>query len=297
MARSAHPDGEKHHYLPVFYLKQWAGKDGRLCEFSRPYKNVKPKMVSPEGTGYKRGLNTFPSLDSDAADFLEGQFFLQADDLAARALELFLGDGAELTAQMRDAWSRFLMTLLHRTPEGVARIKTQVLRNIKKMVEPLHLRYHEIQKKEGYPSTFDEFKEIVMTEVGEHATMVTLRTVMDSERVGTLLNSFEWRALSAHNAAHKFLTSDRPLIMTDGLGQPEAYLMLPISPERVFMATRSRDLVREIETRMTPNRLIEFVNDRVARQARTFVYGTTDAARDFVEGRLGGKAWWSPLRH
>ena len=44
MARSAHPDGEKHHYLPVFYLKQWAGKDGRLCEFSRPYKNVKPKF-------------------------------------------------------------------------------------------------------------------------------------------------------------------------------------------------------------------------------------------------------------
>ena len=37
--------GQKHHYLPVFYLKQWAGPDRRLCEFSRPHKVVKPSAT------------------------------------------------------------------------------------------------------------------------------------------------------------------------------------------------------------------------------------------------------------
>jgi hypothetical protein len=48
--------GEKHHYIPQFYLNRWAGTDGRLCEYSRPYDIVKPKFVHPSGTGYERGL-------------------------------------------------------------------------------------------------------------------------------------------------------------------------------------------------------------------------------------------------
>jgi Protein of unknown function (DUF4238) len=47
----------KHHYIPVFYLKQWAGADGRICEFSRPYDRVKARRVFPDATAYVHGLN------------------------------------------------------------------------------------------------------------------------------------------------------------------------------------------------------------------------------------------------
>lgn len=50
----------KHHYIPVFYSKRWTGQDGRLCEYSRPYKVVKPRRTFPDGTGYARGLYTLP---------------------------------------------------------------------------------------------------------------------------------------------------------------------------------------------------------------------------------------------
>jgi hypothetical protein len=50
---------QKHHYIPKLYLKQWAGPDGRVCEFSRPYQQVKPRMTFPDATGYERGLYTF----------------------------------------------------------------------------------------------------------------------------------------------------------------------------------------------------------------------------------------------
>jgi hypothetical protein len=55
----------KHHYIPVFYLKQWAQTDGQICEFSRPYKEVKPRRTYPDGTGYVRGLYTFRELSAE----------------------------------------------------------------------------------------------------------------------------------------------------------------------------------------------------------------------------------------
>jgi hypothetical protein len=46
--------GDKHHYIPKFYLKQWAVLDGKLCEFRKPYKTVVDRMTDPDGTGYVR---------------------------------------------------------------------------------------------------------------------------------------------------------------------------------------------------------------------------------------------------
>jgi len=49
----------KHHYIPVFYLKQWAGVDGRVCEFSKPYDRVKPRRAHPDGTAYSTASTPF----------------------------------------------------------------------------------------------------------------------------------------------------------------------------------------------------------------------------------------------
>jgi len=118
--------GQKHHYIPKFYLKQWCNSDGYLCEFSRPHTIVKPRMTNPDGTAYIRGLNTFETLPPEAANFLEAQFFLKADDLAARALHEILQGNVGLGQDMRDAWARFIMTLLHRTPGGFARVTDRI---------------------------------------------------------------------------------------------------------------------------------------------------------------------------
>ena len=46
-------DPVKHHFLPVFYLKNWCLHDGKLVEYKVPYKNiVKPRRIHPQGTGY-----------------------------------------------------------------------------------------------------------------------------------------------------------------------------------------------------------------------------------------------------
>lgn len=120
-------DGDKHHYVPKFYLKQWVGEDGRLCEFSRPYKPqdghlaprrppVKARWVAPDGTGYLRGLNTFARLRPELADMLERRFFKTVDNDAAVLLEKLNRDCVDFTT--RSEWSRFLMAQMHRSPEA-----------------------------------------------------------------------------------------------------------------------------------------------------------------------------------
>jgi hypothetical protein len=51
------PKLPKHHYIPVFYLKQWAGPDGKVVAFRRPHGDrVVATQKPPTHTGYDRGL-------------------------------------------------------------------------------------------------------------------------------------------------------------------------------------------------------------------------------------------------
>ena len=103
--------GQKHHYVPVFYLSQWAGPDGRLCEFCRRYRGIEARPTFPDGTGYLRGLNTFSRLPPRLADFLENSFFQKVDNDAALVLQELLKDKLPTDRSSTSAWSRFLMTL------------------------------------------------------------------------------------------------------------------------------------------------------------------------------------------
>lgn len=123
----------RHHYIPVFYLKQWARDNGRLCEFSKPHDRVKPRRTHPEGTGYVDGLNTAEGLPPADAKFLEDVFFQIADDAAARALKvLFTPPPWTLTPKERSGWSRFIMALLVRNPESMQKIQRGRRSNAKK---------------------------------------------------------------------------------------------------------------------------------------------------------------------
>jgi len=48
-------EGEKHHYIPQFYLKQWTGVDRRLCEYSRPYDRLKTRRRFPSECKLEKG--------------------------------------------------------------------------------------------------------------------------------------------------------------------------------------------------------------------------------------------------
>jgi hypothetical protein len=288
--------GQKNHYLPVSYLKQWAGPDGRLCEFSRLHKVVKARRTHPSGTGYERGLYTFEGLSPAVADFLEQQFLLRADDRAYLALCSMIAGSIDLDIDTRSAWSRFIMTLLHRNPEAVVRVKEKVADLIE-----INLQQYWTNDISRRPDnnfrTYEEFRFIITSDNNlQGITLRTMHSVMDSERVGQFLNRMVWGAIAIEYPQFPMLTSDRPLIMTNGLADPRLHILLPISPNRVFVAASTPETMDQIVQRANDQkRFIRTINDLIARQARKYVYGTDDRQLRFVENRLGQQIRSTPL--
>ena len=121
-----------------------------------------------------------------------------------------------------------------------------------------------------------------------------LPELVRSKRVVRVLSSFKWQTTTVNHAKYPLLTSDRPIIMTNGLNLPDAHIVLPISPRRLFIATKNEESFRYF-LEMNPRALAEAVNNQVSQQARKFVFGSDDSQLKFVANRLGKRIWSSPL--
>jgi Protein of unknown function (DUF4238) len=76
-----------HHFIPAFYLKQWANGSGKVVEYSRKGGKLVLKPVGPRSTGFERDLYAFPELPLASAQYMERIFFAYADQKASDALE------------------------------------------------------------------------------------------------------------------------------------------------------------------------------------------------------------------
>jgi len=136
----------------VFYLKQWGepGRNGQLYEYRRRYRGVEARLTHPAGTGYVHGLYTFDELNGESRNFLEDVFLLKADDGASVALHRLLKNDLNLDAELRSAWSRFIMTLLCRNPEAIQRLRTKIATELPSTLGELKASW-ETARREGDP--------------------------------------------------------------------------------------------------------------------------------------------------
>lgn len=117
---------EKHHYLPVFYLEQWAALDGSVIRYHRPHREVVAHPIAPKNTGYEMGLYSLDGYPPEQRNVMEKNFMaLEVDNPAVAPLRLFLDrrPASELTLPMKQAWTRFLMSLHVRNP---GRVRQQI---------------------------------------------------------------------------------------------------------------------------------------------------------------------------
>jgi len=287
----------KHHYIPVFYLKQWTGADGRLCEFSRPYDRVKPRRVHPDGTGYVRGLNTIPGLPPHEENFLETYFMQLTDNYASRALRILLAKTPwKFTDAERSGWSRFIVSLVARNPESVERHMAAGKALFEKALPDIEADYAS-RKLPTHPATYEDFAAQHSPNPAGRAGARLLQQVIDSPQIGNWMNQMRWMVLHDARPKHLLLTSDRPVVMTNGISNENSQVILPISPHHVFVATNNAKTENYIRDIMRRRQLIQQINDRVARQSRKFVYGFSDAQLSFVSARLGMKYTADPLEN
>lgn len=278
---------KRHHYIPVFYLEAWTGADRQLCEISRPRGKAVAKRVAPRATGFQRHLYTVAGLPSERQTVLEDEFFRDLDRVASDALRFMTDSGsADWPRKFRIGWARFVLSFQHRNPEKVAGLKSM-------SAERLEILLEEIKDRIGtdeIPSlplgmSFEQFSDDMRLAVRDRTWAEVLLQVVESPRAGLFVANMRWHLITIEGGADGFLTSDRPLLMTNGIDQPEGEIILPVSPTRLFVAINTPEQEARL-TRIDPELLRRMVNDKICRQAQQFVYSVNDSQLRFADNRL-----------
>src|SRR5205807_8174832 len=93
--------------------------------------------------------------------------------------------------------------------------------------------YLEFRKPDD-PETLDDY----FAKVGHPAgrtSAAAMQTVIDNQGLGAQLNRMRWSTVSFPTSKFDLLTSDRPIIMTNGLRGSRDHLALPMGPRLLFL--------------------------------------------------------------
>jgi hypothetical protein len=258
---------------------------------------VKARKVHPAGTAYIDGLNTVTGLPLAEQQYLEDVFYKAADDDAARALRiLFTPPPWNMSVKERSGWSRFIISLMLRHPEAVQKHTKVAVELFREALPRIEGRYAK-ERGPNDPPTYSEYAAIHGPNPEGRTIVGLLQGIVDNEDLGRKLNSMRWMVLEERNPMFQLLTSDRPLLVTNGIGRPYGHIIMPISPFHIFVATNSVKTESNIRTAWKTGAFIPQINNRVACQSRKYVYGRDDAQLSFVSKRLGKRYTADPLEH
>jgi len=261
----------KHHFIPVFYLKQWAGDDEQICEYRCRYHGVLPKRVFSDATGYVHGLYSVPGLPKEDEQYVEKKFMARIDGDAAVALQWILDESkpaGDLPDQLKLRWAQFVYSMVFRAPNVIERMKLAMDKQVADGVI----------KQPAIPFTPAEVFPSMLT------SKFALRELL----------SMRWTTCALNAIKHFLLTSDRPIIMTNGVMRENGHIALPTSPRTFFLAYRSDDFFRHLSA-LNQDALAYMLNDNVAKQSINFVYAFDDRQTRFVQNRFGKRRPSTPL--
>ena len=283
---------QRHHYIPEFYLKQWANPQGKykgqVYEFCKRYKGILPRPTFPAGTGYVENLYTLSGFPPDKSQIMENQFFKITDQLANDALQILLDDKvSNLSIDLMSGWSRFILSLIHRNPEKIAWIRTKIANELNISSKEMKENYEKIRRPQD-PATVEEYVENPSNNSREVAFGMLLKAMVDSDTIGNYLNRMKWSIIFVKNPSYPLLTSDRPVVMSDGIKYDHSYIIVPISSTALFLAVNTQETERKIQE-IPIQDLIKTVNHTVVSQAVKFVYGSDERQLCFIRNRLGRK--------
>jgi len=280
-------DPIRHHYLAIFYLNRWAGGDGLVCRFSRPFgEKVVFKRVSPKGTAFEEHLYSMHSASGLPVPDMERDFMARLDSEAADALtQLDVGlPDSKWDTRLRSAWSRFVWAQSIRTPSEIAQLKSSVKEEWCKARPELQERYSERRPSNAPENVDDYYASIDPYQEDRFALSIACQS-MDHSGIIEILNNMHWKVIDFSECGIQLLTSDRPVWMTASLLEADAFIMMPIGPSRLFVAAREATTVQRILAHNRRQQAKE-INKISAMHAVEFVFGADETARKLIEKHL-----------
>lgn len=282
------PKSIVHHYIPEFLLRGWVGEDGRLERFTRPYgSKIHVKRVYPSQVGFERRLYDFAPYDEKKFAGLELAYFQPIDDLAAKARDKLLTNiGGDWSPELRSAWSRFLMSLIHRDPESLSIFRRR-LAKILATFSPSTQAHWEMIKT---PTDPQNYLDVLAADPTYHDTTALrlLPSIIDNGNLGSFINRMTWGVLT-FNSKRSLLVSDYPLVISNGIKNENGHLALALTPSKLFVACYRKDLFDHLMDAQSAEETVANYNHCVVERAKRFVGSSDTAQRRFIENRFGIK--------
>jgi hypothetical protein len=269
-----------HHYIPVFYLKQWCELDKKLVEYTVKHGHFIAKPVGPKGTGFQTDLYAFPELPPETAQHMEDEFLKAVDNTASLALQKLLTEDHHWTSKLRSGWSRFLISLIIRHPDIMRELRAGAVACWKRTGPSSQARYEEL--KEPYlPPTFDEYVSSVDPLIPIKVALNAIIKAFDSQRLGTQINRMHWAVIDLSKASHQLVTSERPA-QYQNLARETGFIAVPIGPTKLFITANSPQSISSVRAKKSEH-VVKEVNRGVVSRARRFVFAHDQSQADFVK--------------
>jgi hypothetical protein len=220
-----------------------------------------------------------------SSQVLEVEFMSPLDNDAAIVLDRLI-TGKLLTPAHRLTWARYLLSLLYRHPQGVKAINTHMADMWREATAALEADFAEMQAATALPirTLAEETARRNPGAVGISTANMIADIIHDSRAVPDIA-ALPFTVVDVSRSSVSLLTSDRPLVMPLGLDNPACYMALPLSPDKLFVASKDKRYADVPKGQQT--KVVKAMNLYVVQQAREYVWGRDDTQAAFVKKHIG----------
>lgn len=271
----------RHHFIPEFMIREWAGPDGLVERFVRVHDgSVHVRRVAPSAIGFAKNLyRNDHAEDPWKAQALETDFFSPLDNVAATAMQAMLRGETNIGSELRSAWVNFLMSLFHRGPTDLDATKTAIAEMLAQEDPEIEEQYR-LKRNPDQPETFVDYMKIVDPSFADRVSSHMIPGLVLNENLGEFLVNCRWQIHDVSRARVNLLLSDMPILFTP-LKQPRGHLGLAIGPNKIFVASADQNFLRDLAE--TPHTmLVKEANKLVVGRARHFVVATNRSQQPFI---------------
>ncbi len=223
---------------------------------------------------------------------IEKSYLKELDTKAAQVHQKMISNQPfALTGDARLIWSRFLVSLMLRTPTMVRQIRQ---RGEEALLGEMDRDATEYDNARGGtdPATLRQLFELLLPHLPRDFGVLTLPQIIESEVLNGALLGSHWKMIGIPATIPRtFVLGDRPLIYTGKMAS--SYLVsLPISPRRVFFSFNHANTGKNLD-RIGPSRLVRNLNVATARRAERHVFATDDSEAHNVKTNLSRSKGYS----
>lgn len=275
----------RHHFIPEFYQRKWAGHDGQVERYERINGVILPRRVFPKSAGFKKDLYRHPRSEMNEwdAQALEWAVFKKIDDAGAQALEAMLNDHSALQDnQVRESWAVFLRAMLLRTPyqmTGVLASLETIWRNTDVSEKYASMRTPVM------PETATQYLEQMNPNAAKESAFRMFVDAVGADRTTRHLMAMPWRIFDCSSAKHNLLLSDHPVVLVP-LATDDGHVAMSLSPTK-FLIAAANDRTKAIADALSPNLAAKLMNKLAVERAQHCVIARDRKQDRFIRNRFG----------